>query len=438
MNPDKWHFAMRRRLYQWACLLLAGIASAQDPSTIPAPDPDGEVLRKDIEIIVDVSGSMDSATACEAIDVVTDLIRGQMRRPSSGRADVHEHWQPYEASDPKMLGYLRVENADKRYNFLKVDYFRRLLTGEGEVKPLAGDFDQINITYFGDRERTLDPSSRFTYRMGDLHRMGELTRTQQFKDGHTNLQLAMAQVRSRKGSQAGYYLFVISDGQDDPEVNEKDATLLGNWGPDRFLKDDHGIVVLAHQPPGQVGKKTKPYICMVAAGFDPVTETQKVVTKEVPKIEGAITLLGGLASETPKVFLNQAPYLAWQIERDPTAQGPGNDYKFRIMLEDRDAPQLMVYALNTPEWQGVSRISLDAKTLFDDAKGRGLRAAELPPGNWIFTVEEQEGRLKPTSGTIVVERKRDSALAIASLAGLTSLLLFAYSWWAVRQRRSKV
>ena len=60
----------------------------------------------------------------------------------------------------------------------------------------------------------------------------------------------------------------------------------------------------------------------------------------------------------------------------------------------------------------------------------------MPSGNWIFTIEELEGRLKPTSGTIVVERKQDSALTIASLAGATSLLLFLYSWWAVRQRRT--
>lgn len=436
MKPDPWRISKHGWLVLRACLFLTGVAAAQEEAT-PAPDAFGGVLRKDIEILVDISGSMDSATACEAIDVVTDLIRGQLRRPASGRVDVHDHWQPYEGSDPKMLGYLRVENADKQYNFLKVDYFRRLLTGEGNVEPLAGDFDQINITYLGDRARTLDPASRFTYRMGDLHRMGELTRKQQFRDGHTNLRLAMAEVRSRKGSQAGYYLFVISDGQDDPETDEKDAQLLANWAPDNFLKTDHGIVVLAHQPPGQVGKKTKPYICMVAAGFDPVVETQKVVTKEVPKIEGAITLLGGLASETPKVFRNQAPFLAWQIERDPKAPGPGDDYKFRVVLEDRDAPKVMFYALNKENWHGVSRISLDAATLYDDAKGRGQRAADLPPGNWIFTIEEQEGRLKPTSGTIIVERKRDSALAIASLAGITSLLLFAYSWWAVRQRRSK-
>jgi len=422
------------RLCLWAGLLLGGAAHAQEEA---APDAYGGVLRKDIEILVDISGSMDSGTACEAVDVVTDLIRGQLRRPASGRVDIHEHWQPFEGSDAKMLGYLRVENADKKYHFLQVDYFRRLLTGEGEVEPLAGDYDQINITYFGDRSRTLDPANRFTYRMGDLHRMGELTRVQEFRDQHTNLRLAMAQVRSRKGSQAGYYLFVISDAQDDPEANEKDVPLLDNWGPDKFLNDDHGIVVLAHQPPGQVGRKIKPYICMVAAGFDPVAETRKVVTKEVPKIEGAITLLGGLASETPKVFRNQAPYLAWQIERDPKAIGPADDYKFRVMLEDRDAPELMVYALNQPNWQSVSRISLDATTLFDDAQGRGQRAQDLPPGNWIFTIEEQQGRLKPTSGTIVVEKKRDSALAIAALAGATSLLLFAYSWWAVRQRRTK-
>jgi hypothetical protein len=432
---DPRHFRMTGRLSLWAGLLLGSAAIAQDETA--TPDPYGGILRKDIEILVDISGSMDPATACEAVDVVTDLIRGRLRRPSSGRMDIHEHWQPFEGSDPKMLGYLRVENADRQYHFLQVDYFRRLLTGEGEVEPLAGDYDQINITYFGDRARTLDPASRFTYRMGDLHRMGDLTRVREFRDQHTNLRLAMAQVRSRKGSQAGYYLFVISDGQDDPEANEKDVPLLDNWGPDKFLTDDHGIVVLAHQPPGQVGKKIKPYICMVAAGFDPVAETRKVVTKEVPKVEGAITLLGGLASEVPKVFRNQPPFLAWQIERDPTVPDQGGGYKFRVMLEDRDAPELMVYALNSENWQGVSRISLDAKTLFDDPQGRGQRARDLPPGNWIFTIEEQEGRLKPTSGTIVVEKKRDSALAIASLAGATSLLLFLYSWWAVRQRRTK-
>ena len=201
MKPDPGHPRTPWRRCLLAALLFAGIARSQDAA--PAPAPDGGVLRKDIEILVDISGSMDSATACEAIDVVTDLIHGQLHRPASPRQDIHKHWEPYEGSDPKMLGYLRVENADKTFNYLGVDYFRRLLTGEGEVEPLAGEFDQINITYFGDRSRTLDPKSRFSYRMGDLHRISDLTLTQEFRDKHTNLRLAMAQVRSRKGSKAG-------------------------------------------------------------------------------------------------------------------------------------------------------------------------------------------------------------------------------------------
>ncbi len=424
---------LRNRLWTalWLTLLTCS-AAAQE-----ADAGNDELLRKDIEILVDVSGSMDAGTASEAIDVVVDLIRGQFKRDASNRKDMHGHWQPFEGNDPEMLAYLRVENADREYHFLQVDYFRRLLTGEGEVKPLAGDFDQISITFLGDRSRTLDPASRFTYRMGDLHRMAELTRAQEFRDQNTNLRLAMAQARSRKGSQAGYYLFIISDGHDDPEASDDDQALLGNWGPDKFSHEDHGIAVLAHQPPGKVGRKTKPYICMVAAGFDPVVISRQVVTKEVevPKVDGAITLLGGLASETPKVFRNQAPFLAWQIERDATAADKPLDYKFRVSLEDRDAPELMVYAMNSGEWQGVSRLSLDAKSLFDDPQGRGLRARDLPAGNWIFTVEELEGRLKPASGTIIVERERNAVLPVAILAGATSLLLFGYSWWAVRQRR---
>jgi len=412
--------------------MAAGLAVAQESADVSYD----AVLRKDIEILVDVSGSMHQETAWEAIEVVAGIIQGQFLRPASGRVDIHKHWLPFEGTDPEMLNYLRVENADQKFHFMNVDYFRRLFTGEGDVEPLAGDFDQVNITFFGDRGRTLDPAERMTYRMGDLHRMSELTRAQTFRDQHTNLRLAMAQVRSRKGSQGGYYLFVISDGHDDPELSEKDQPLLDNWGPDKFSREDHGVAVLAHQPPGKVGNKTKPYICMVAAGFDPATETQKAVTQEVPKIEGAITLLGGLASETPKVFRNQAPFLAWQVETAPGAEGKANDYKFRVSLEDRDAPELMVFAMNAANWLGVTRISLDEKTLFDDSQGRGLRAQNLPAGNWIFTVEEQQGRLKPVSGTIVVTREKIAALPIAILAGTTSLLLFLYSWWAVRQRRT--
>jgi hypothetical protein len=273
--------------------------------------------------------------------------------------------------------------------------------------------------------------------MGHLHRMEELTRAQEFRDQNTNLRLAMAQARSRKGSQAGYYLFIISDGHDDPEASDEDQALLGNWGPDKFSREDHGIAVLAHQPAGKVGRKTKPYICMVAAGFDPVVVSRQAAAPEVvlPKVDGAITLLGGLASETPKVFRNQAPFLAWQIERGAAATDPPADYKFRVSLEDRDAPELMVYAMNSGNWQGVSRLSLDGKSLFNDPQGKVPRARDLPAGNWIFTVEELDGRLKPASGTIVVERKRDAVLPVALLAGATSLLLFGYSWWAVRQRR---
>lgn len=413
-----------------SCIATA-LAGAQDEGEVTYD----AVLRKDIEILVDVSGSMHPETAREAIHVVADLIRGQFRRPASGRVDVHAHWQPFDGEDSKMLDSLRVKSADRKYHFSEVDYFRRLFSGEGEVEPLAGDYDQINITFFGDRSRTLDPAARFTYRMGELHRIAELTQLQEFRDQHTNLRLAMAQVRSRKGSQSGYYLFVISDAQDDPELRKEDQVLLGNWGPERFSREDHVVAVLAHQPPGLVGRKTKPYICMVAAGFDPLVERSKVVAKEVPKIEGAITLLGGLASETPKVFHNQAPFLAWQVERAPDAAGKPEDYKFRISLEDRDAPDLMVFAMNQANWQGVTRISLDEKSLFNDPQGRIPRARDLPAGNWIVTIEEQEGRLKTVSGTIVVTRERIAALPIAILAGATSLLLFVYSWWAVRQRR---
>ena len=411
--------------------IVAAFAVAQDEGDVT----DDAVLRKDIEILVDVSASMHPETAREAIHVVADLIRGQFRRPASGRLDMHEHWQSFDGEDLKMLEYLRVKSADRKYHYPEVDYFRRLFTGEGAVEPLAGDFDQINITFFGDRGRTLDPSSRFTYRMGELHRMAELTQSQEFHDQHTNLRLALAQIRSRKGSQVGYYLFVISDAQDDPELKPEDQGVLGNWGPERFSRGDHVVALLAHQPPGLVGRKTKPYICMVAAGFDPVIEKRKVVTKEVPKVEGAITLLGGLASETPKVFHNQAPFLAWQVERAPGAEGKPQNYKFRISLEDRDAPDLMVYAMNQADWQGVSRISLDEKSLFNDSQGRIPRARDLPAGNWIVTIEEQDGRLKTVSGNIVVTRERITTLPIAILAGATSLLLFVYSWWAVRQRR---
>ena len=115
--------------------------------------------------------------------------------------------------------------------------------------------------------------------------------------------------------------------------------------------------------------------------------------------------------------------------------GSAAGYRFRVSLEDRDAPQLMVYALNSENWQGVTRISIDEDSLFNDPEGRIKRAKDLPPGNWIFTVQEQSGRLKPASGTIVVTRGRDAALPVAILAAFTSLLLFVYSWWAVRQGR---
>jgi hypothetical protein len=426
-----WKFLTPAFLAVIVSCVAAGPAGAQDEGAAT----DDAVLRKDIEILVDVSGSMHPETAKEAVNVVADLIRGQFRRPVSGRMDLHDAWRPFENEDARMLDYLRLKSADRKYHFSEVDYFRRLFTGEGEVEPLAGDFDQINMTFFGDRSRTLDPAARISYRMGELHRMGEFTQAQEFRDQHTNLRLALAQVRSRKGSQGGYYLFVISDCQDDAERKDEDQLMLGNWGPERFSREDHVVAVLAHQPPGLVGRKTKPYICMVAAGFDPVVEKKKEVAKELPKVEGAITLLGGLASEIPKVFRNQVPFLAWQVERAPGVEGNPVDYKFRISLEDRDAPELMVYAINQAAWQGVTRISLDEKSLFNDPQGKIPRARDLPAGNWIVTVEEQDGRLKTVSGTIVVARERIAAMPIAILAGATSLLLFAYSWWAVRQRR---
>lgn len=400
---------------------------------------DDEVLRKDIEILVDVSGSMHGKTALEAIEVVADLIRGQFRR-TEARRDVHAHWVPFQGKAPRMLPYLLVENADLEFNFLEVDYFHRLFTGEGEVRPLAGEHNRINVTFFGDRMRTPEPKkNRFTYLLGDLHRMEKLTRVQEFRDQKTNLQLAMAEVRSRKGTKAGYYLFVISDGEDDPERADEDKLLLANWGPDNFSRDDHGIAILAHQGGGKVGKKTKPYICLVAAGFDPVKEVElaRVVSPAEPKVkmEGAVTLLGGLASETPKLFRNEAPFLAWQVERGPDVDEPQGGYRFRVSLEDQNAPRVIRFAMNPEKQQGMTRISIDKETLFKDPRGKQRRVKDLSEGDWVFTIEEQNGRLKPASGVLVMTREQERVLPFAILAGVTSLLLMAYSWWAVRRRR---
>lgn len=436
------HYGSIRQPLLWLSFIscIAAFAAAQDGDFIP----DDSALRTEIEILVDVSGTMHPETTNGAVQVVADLILGHFRRPESGRQDAHAFWQPYEGEDREMLDYLRpkANDGELKYYFTEVDYFRRLFTGEGKVEPLAGDSDLINITFFGDRERTLDPEARSPFRLGELHHLVKRAREEKFRDEHTNLKLALAQIRKRKGREDRYYLFVISDCQEDSEQNKDDEKTLTNWGPENSDDKAHVVALLAHQPPGKAANgRNKPYICMMAVGFDPLVPLKEdasekdVEVKKVPKIGGAIRLLGGLASETPKVFRNQVPFLAWQIECGPEDEGTPENYKFRVIIEDPLTKSFGCFAMNGPGSDFKTRISLDQEHLFYDKIGTPWGRG-LPPGNWKVTVEEQNGLLKPMNGNIIVLRERIAAMPVAILAGLTSLLLFVYSWWAVRQRRS--
>jgi len=423
----------------WSTGLLASATLFGTAVSSWAQSEVGRTKQKDVVILVDVSASVDVEVTKQAVDVATDMILGRFLR-SEQKMPIHKAWEP-QIRPNRVVPYFEVRNADAGYRYLKADYLRNLLTGEGELDPLTARSQTVQVIFFGDRGRTMSNKQRNPSTVVDLKStldgvVRETKKFKKFKDQTTHLRLALAHARKLRGEGAEYYLFLISDAQDDPApLSGDDQRLIADWGPEsNRSRDDHSVVVLEHRGGGGSGK-TKPYICMVAVGFDPAKKDPVIEVPEESKEEGFVRLLGGLADGSPKAFRDEEPFVAWQVERLPDKELSG-DYRYFVTIRDQDAPDLVLYGMN-PSARAVSRLSLDGKFLFNDKAGKQPRNVNLPPGNWMVTIEEELGRLKPSTAYIQVDRSKRFPYLISGVAGGCSFLLFAYSWWAARYRGSK-
>lgn len=298
-----------------AAVLLAGWAAVRNPARAQDAgfDPT-RIPKKDVVVMVDVSGSVHPSASIEAGRIVRDLILGQLNQGN------HPGW---DWSSAKVVP--------------KYPHFQAFLDGNAGGAGLTEPGRTISIERIGERRRVSEMRNPHLVRNfpGDVFDIFQRypKASADFQDQETYFELAMAGIREvmRRSGDDGFYLFVISDGVDDKKQhNADDQSYIRSL---RNMEEEHFIAEIHLKPERLTSSERIDRRISRDAPRDPMDdffirwyavgrkEPQALAKPEpppvaAPRLPRAIQLLGGLAGrgrENPKEYRTSRPFLAWQV-----------------------------------------------------------------------------------------------------------------------------
>lgn len=414
--------------------------------------------QKDVALLVDVSVSVrrDRSGHEEAKEIITQLLKGE----SVAHPDWAIETERKEMADlfSRYLGLPAVEEAAEL----------RPLIGSGNSF-LSLPVGELSTVLNGESFRTLRDTSRIPELVGEAY-------PKRMDDTSTCYWFAMAQAAATlsQRSKLGYYLFVISDEEDDPDYREdgppghtmadyqKYQEELADRYPEESIRASIEKFFIPESPTprnseqyrprgsfGQVliarfyqrgfressGRDQKVRIAWYAMGVTPekvmvprdpppvqegIPQSVAKPSYQPPQLTPILQLLGGL-EEGRKVFEYKDPIFVWQVMNMEASQwDPGakalvkqSNSRLRRGTTVSDSPRKMVKS-----WQLSDQIDIGIHNfeleLEDTAVGASL-------------VREFE---------IVITNRSGRWLTMLSIASLAlALIIFYFSWKKLRQNR---
>lgn len=435
-----------RMALHWCCLYSASLACAQDQYRIFAP-------AKDVAMLVDVSVSVkgDRDGHADAKKIIQDIVSGRgYRKPS-----LSESWQI--EANPEMEGLFGAYLG------------KPAEAATAELRPLLADNSSFLAMRIGTVQTVLTGgTTRKLKTTAELEALidSSYPKLSEMNDKSTCFWLAMTRAASTLSQQSklGYYLFVVSDEEDDPDYRKDgppDHTSsdykaytneLAKTYPETAIRGEiaryfdftglsaknveiykarndfkQTLIAKFFQARGRSSKKVS--LAWYAMGVvpqrvhvprvlpPPPTPTPagpQIAHYEAPKLQPIIQWLGGIEEATRKRFDYPGPLLVWQIrnaeasgfdaEARPEVQIDNQNRRNRKMLSSRHDQQ--TWPLPTDLEAGNHEITLHHGSLDSDSKISIRHHSYF----WLYTL----------------------ALVSVSLA----LTVFVLSWRTLRQPRT--
>lgn len=430
---------------------MAGMMRAQDQYRIFAP-------AKDVAMLVDVSVSVKKDTEGheEARGIIQSIVAGE----GLGGSKFKANWSM--DINPEMAGLFGA-------------YLGQVTTGESaELRPLMDIHNSFLSMHIGTVETVLTQGQNHRLRKMDeingLIREG-YPKTGDMDDQSTCFWLAMARAAGTlsEKSKLGYYLFVVSDEEDDPDyrpdgptghsVNDfnrysKGPNCLAKTYPETAIraeiaryfdyKGTNSRNVDMYLPRGDFKQvpiakfthtayrdsKARVKIAWYAMGVvphrvhvSPMIQSVQVEPSAIapesyqpPKLEPTLKWLGGLSEVPRKHFNYQPPLLVWQVTNAEIA-GYSASTRPSLLIEGRSRPVKKLASSR----HDLQTASLPAE-LADGSLTASLRIDGLESEEVKFEVQ------RPTLRWLYL---------LAWASAIIALVVFAISWRSLRHAGSK-
>ncbi len=437
------------RLYALLFLSVT-LAHAQDQYRIFAP-------TKDVAMLVDVSVSVkkDSGGHEEALGIIQAIVSGE----GIGGTKFKSNWSM--DTNPEMAGLFGA-------------YLGQVTNGDSaELRPLMDIHNSFLSMHIGTVETVLT-QGRNPIRLKKTEEIKELIKAgypaiSAMNDKSTCFWLAMARAAGTlsQSSKLGYYLFVVSDEEDDPDYREtgppghtdgdydKYSKGLAKTYPETAIRGEisryfdykgtNSRNVDMYQPRGDFKQvpiakfthtgyreqKARVKIAWYAMGvvpqrvhvprvIQPVQADEPLVIApeayQPPKLEPTLKWLGGLSEVSRKLFDYQSPLLVWQVT-NAEVTGYTASGKPSLLIEGRSLPVKKI----TSSRHDLQTASLPEK-LADGSMAASLRIDGLESEEVKFEVQ------RPTLGWLYF---------LAWSSGIIAVAVFAISWRSLRQTGAK-
>jgi hypothetical protein len=423
--------------------------TAQDQYRVFAP-------TKDVAMLVDVSVSVKKDTEGheEALGIIQAIVSGE----GIGASKFKSNWSI--DANPEMAGLFGA-------------YLGQVTDGDSaELRPLMDIQNSFLSMHIGTVETVLT-QGRNPIRLKKTDEIKELIKTgypsiRDMNDKSTCFWLAMARAAATlsQSSKLGYYLFVVSDEEDDPDyrkegpsghtysdyINYRDnlsktypeTAIRGEISRYFDYKGTNSRDVDMYQPRGDFKqvpiakfthtayreKKARVKIAWYAMGvvpqrvhvprvIQPVQAEPLVIAPEVyqpPKLEPTLKWLGGLSEVPRKLFNYKAPLLVWQVTNAEVASYSASG-KPSLLIEGRSH---QVKKLTSSRHDLQTAILTDK--LADGSMAASLRTDGLESEEVKFEVQ------RPTLGWLYL---------LAGASAIIAVAVFAISWRSLRQTGAK-